>query len=361
MTTTTTNRKTEIRTLVDQVQELLQPMVDDTSISWRCGHFIRTLLELIIVYPLFIILISIWVPFALVVDSWVPGNPTYHYIFVIPTTFVLDGIIVISHPLNARRMLSNADMVRNHAQALLKDQTDTLFLIPIDVFKTWTSFPQHEEVKHQLVVKKITDLHTFGLGIGETLFISHKWLDNQPDTPNHEIYRLVRKRLREEPFVKFLWFDFVCVPQSQQALEEHNKQLLAIANIMQRCEVRAFHVNEAHKQSYERSVWCQLEAMAINGSRHHISGVFGAENLTMFDEEDLYAVLPAFIDMVFSRRYQLDFIDQQARIKIFLKILAYFIKYHDETSSGGMSNKNNRGVTSSNGSNMQGSSNNNNV
>jgi hypothetical protein len=51
--------------------------------------------------------------------------------------------------------------------------------------------------------------------------------------------------------------------------------------------------------------------------------------MTIFDPKDLYAVLPAFIEMVFSHRYRLKFIAEQERMKIFVSILRYFIKYHD--------------------------------
>jgi hypothetical protein len=43
-------------------------------------------------------------------------------------------------------------------------------------------------------------------------------------------------------FYSFIWFDYTCVPQGKdkQAIEERNQQLLAIANIMKKCQVQPF-------------------------------------------------------------------------------------------------------------------------
>jgi hypothetical protein len=40
-------------------------------------------------------------------------------------------------------------------------------------------------------------------------------------------------------------------------------------------------------------------------------------------------VLPAFIDMVFSKEYRLRFVNDSSRVRILMDILQLFIEYHD--------------------------------
>jgi hypothetical protein len=51
--------------------------------------------------------------------------------------------------------------------------------------------------------------------------------------------------------------------------------------------------------------------------------------LIIYDYLDLYMVLPAFIDMVFSKEYRLRFVNDSSRVRILMDILQLFIEYHD--------------------------------
>jgi hypothetical protein len=319
---------------VGLAEELLGPIADDKSWSHKFGVLVGVLLIYFIWFPLFFVLFVVYVPFFCfdICFQAATGNLLIiKFMVMFPSSYLMNVITMVGYPVNSMSMIRHSGTLRKQAHTLTANQATSIYLIPKKLFMTWTSFPVYEDVKDQLKQKKIKDLFTTGaMGAAETLFVSHKWLGNKPDTSENEIFNMVKKFVRTlvGKSTRFVWFDFTCVPQSPEAKAERNQQLFAIANLMKKCNVRAFNVDETHKQEYQKSVWCRLEMMAT----YQLSNItMSLDDMTMFDQNDLYAVLPAFIEMVFSRRYRLEFVVDDDRLKIFVSILRYFIKYHDAT------------------------------
>jgi hypothetical protein len=114
----------------------------------------------------------------------------------------------IAYPKRTFHMLRNAQTFKRAALSLMPNQATSVYLIPIEVLQTWTTFPVHEEAKSQLKQKRISDLW-----YKEVLFVSHKWFDNKPDTANNDILTQVKGVKFDDRGHRYVWFDFTCIPQ----------------------------------------------------------------------------------------------------------------------------------------------------
>jgi hypothetical protein len=327
-------QRNELRKLIGQVEKVLGPIADNDSCSQAVGWRVLLLLMVILLLPFFIVCLLIYIPFFLcdLLLSACFENKNLvvmSYVVFIPSQYMWHMIIMISFPIASMKVLYHSQSLRKTAKLQAANQASSVYLIPKELLMSWTRFPTYEEVKDKLKEKKIKDLYYGGFGAGEVLFVSHKWLNNKPDTEYNDIFNKVKRFSFNN--INYVWFDFTCIPQSPEAKVVRNQQLFAIATLLKKCNVQAFHVDKTHEEAYQASVWCRLEMMA---TRDETDIIVSLENMTMFDQNDLYAVLPAFVEMIFSPRYRLDFVSQQNRTKIFVSILRYFIKYHDSMYGG---------------------------
>ena len=162
--------------------------------------------------------------------------------------------------------------------------------------------PSHEEAKEKgLLVevpiighynnfrKWMTDeLEPKGASKYVTLY-SHKWSGNNPDD---EVNGFTNKVVNRSGSA-YCWIDYSCVPQKdQQAKLSH---LFAIPQIMAQCWIVAMHANKELESAYDGSIWCQLEAICLSEAKllKHIPN----RKFTIYDWNDLYAVLPGFIEL----------------------------------------------------------------
>ena len=75
------------------------------------------------------------------------------------------------------------------------------------------------------IVKKPIDMTSSLLGEyrEEMLGVSHRWEDpKEPDTKGKQLAAL-KRHLNEHPKIKFVWFDFPCMPQQPRSPQEDDE------------------------------------------------------------------------------------------------------------------------------------------
>jgi hypothetical protein len=321
-------RRTEVRKLVGNVEQILGSFVDDHSYSHAFGMLIYLCLWIGFVFPVYLALLFVYFPVFYIVEQC--GCVKHKGIFMkfivyVPTMTLTEFVQSISFPIRTLTMLFNLGPLTKEAGVLMPNRATSVYVIPKSKLYEWQNFPKWEDVKNQLEVKPIQDIFMRGFSQGEVLFVSHKWFSGgKPDNERNDIFQLVKDHNLSN--LEYIWFDYTCIPQAPESTEARNQQLFAIADLMKHCDVIPFHLNSSHEQAYQKSIWCRLEMMA---SSNYSPLTVSLDKMTIFDPQDLYRVLPAFIEMVCSRRYRYQFIGDEARLKIFVSILRFFMAYHD--------------------------------
>lgn len=212
---------------------------------------------------------------------------------------------------------------------LSQERTDTTYLIPRDKLQEFglTSFPKHEEALAMGLLKTV-DIEDMRMKLCReanrgihTHFISHKWDGNSPDTDDNALFDMAKNAAH------YLWFDYTCVPQDDHELRL--RHLLAIANICQEATVVPFHANKVLEEAYNRSVWCQLEAALFTWGATNFDP---ATEWTIYDWNDLYAVLPGFLDLWVNTEKNWRFFDGKAGLATTLMIVSLlkaFLQFDD--------------------------------
>lgn len=205
----------------------------------------------------------------------------------------------------------------------------TTFLIPREKIQELDlkSFPKHEDALALGILKevdidnmriKLCREHNRGI---HTHFISHKWNGNAPDTKDNAIFDMSKTAAH------YLWFDYSCVPQENHDLRM--KHLLSIANICQEATVVPFHANDELEKAYNQSVWCQLEAALLTWD----TTKFDHESKwTIYDWNDLYAVLPGFLDLWVNTEKNWRFFSGMKGYQttsMIVSMLRTFLDFHD--------------------------------
>jgi hypothetical protein len=282
----------------------------------------------------------------------------FKYIVILPSEFIIFTLTLMSFNNRTMLIMSFRSQLRDRA-ALLKaallftaadrvlpptEITHVVYLIPKELIQTWTKFPAFEQVKDQLVRIDVNDLVTFSLGQSEVLFVSHKWwisgqhhqqqqhahIDNSPDSPDNKVFNMVKNDIPLA--VRYVWFDFTCVPSTEL---ERTKLLLDISDFMTKSRIRIYHIDDVHKLAFESSVWCRLEMMTsqVLPTSLVTEDLKNSENLTMSNAEDLYVLIPTIIESAMSLRFIFTLVRENERLDIFISVLEYFIRYHNEGNS----------------------------
>ena len=227
-----------------------------------------------------------------------------------------------------RKLGSQADELTKRTS-----RSDHAYVITLKTFKELQGFVKFEEALERNLIKKIdidTDLEFFGYDSFNCLFVSHKWAEMRPDSPDNAIFRQVSKKLKEEgdPTLEYIWFDYMCVPQEDPVAQQ--QMLLSIPLIVRTSQVAPFFIDESYKVPYRASVWCQLEYMAVLVDGEQTLYTPG-RGWTIYDISDLYFVLPGFIAMISSDAYMKRFVDgtTNQNSMVFLDILKMFIHAHE--------------------------------
>jgi len=210
-----------------------------------------------------------------------------------------------------------------------QERTDTTYLIPRNKIRQLglTSFPKHEEAL-AMDLLKIVDIEDMRIKLCReanrgihTHFISHKWDGNSPDTKDNALFEMSKDAAH------YLWFDYTCVPQDDHELRL--RHLLSIANICHEATVVPFHATSELEEAYNRSVWCQLEAALLTWDTTNFDP---ATNWTIYDWNDLHAVLPGFLDLWVNTEKNWRFFDGkegQARTSMVVSLLRAFLQFDD--------------------------------
>lgn len=214
-----------------------------------------------------------------------------------------------------------------------KEKTTTTYLISRIKLNELglESFPKHEEAIEMGLLKEveIDDMRMklcreFNRGI-HTHFISHKWAGNSPDTEDNAIFNMAKDAAH------YLWFDYTCVPQDDHVVRL--RHLLAIADICHEATVVRMNGNADLEKAYNNSVWCQLEAALLQWDD---VGFDPNMTWTIYDWNDCYAVLPAFLDLWVNSHKNNHFFEGREgfrRTSMIVSMLESFAAFHDSKDS----------------------------
>jgi hypothetical protein len=323
----------EIRIVAQQALKSVEQLANTSTESRDCGEYVYGWLNTLLLMPtyyFFYFLSMLFYPLDKLTNI-----PISMYVKHTPHSWMDHFCVGICHPwlyFITRRRLKH---IGKRAAKLCTTKATHIHLIPVELLlsKKWTSFPIHEQVKSQLVVKEIKQMREYGVGRAETLFVSHRWVRGKPDGPENRVLEFVIEHLKQkelQTLIKYVFFDYTCVPQAPEAADIRINTLLAIPSIMVKSHVFPFYYSDQLREPYMCSVWCQLEAIGFTT----VNPIWlETRNWTIYDKEDLFAVIPAFIEMCGSGRYGLFLVAVGERAKILREILHIFIKYCEETRS----------------------------
>eukprot|EP00457_Paulinella_chromatophora_P011273 gb/GEZN01011405.1/.p1 GENE.gb/GEZN01011405.1/~~gb/GEZN01011405.1/.p1 ORF type:complete len:332 (-),score=46.11 gb/GEZN01011405.1/:66-1061(-) len=208
-------------------------------------------------------------------------------------------------------------------------RTNFTFLIPKEKLLELTAFPKHEDAIAMEILEKVPiddmRMKLIARHPGKTIFIwflSHKWSGNAPDTDDNTLLSMAK----DSSAAKYVWFDYTCVPQNDAVVR--NAHLLSIPNICHETTVVPMHANETLKAAYNTSVWCQLEAALLNWEAPDFKP---EAKWTIYDWNDLYFVLPGFIERYcFSEKNWRFFSGHEGflRTQMISSLVGQFITYH---------------------------------
>jgi len=100
------------------------------------------------------------------------------------------------------------------------------------------------------------------------MFVSHRWLClNFPDDDQHSKLNQIKNVLRLKKFhkVKYVWMDYLCVPQSSEHTEQQLRAINSLPYYVRCCSVLVTLVGEegeARLVVYANRGWCRLERFA---------------------------------------------------------------------------------------------------
>jgi len=226
-------------------------------------------------------------------------------------------------------------MVARMKPYMERERTKTTFLISREKIQELglTYFPKHEEAMNMDGLLREAEIEDMRMKLCReanrgihTQFISHKWAGNQPDTDDHALFEMTKSAAH------YIWFDYTCVPQ-----EDHThrlKHLLAIANICEEATVVPAHANDELEHAYDRSVWCQLEAALLTWDTTNFDP--DTQEWTIYDWNDLYAVLPGFLDLWVNADKNWRFFDGKngyTRTTMILSLLEAFLSHHNRSKN----------------------------
>jgi len=245
----------------------------------------------------------------------------------------------VSSPLAAYRV-ARMHPLRAKADALIADRSSFTYVVPMNVFATLPQLLKHEvALRHGLLLKMpIKDIVSFGSSGSEVVFVSHKWFGNAPDKDGFTFQAAKRYALGERVFFglqaqasgnlmqKYMWIDYMCVPQDDA--DERLRHLLAIPELLSKCQVEV-RTHPALEDAYRKSVWCLLEVIASERVPREPAG---PGELTIYDKNDLYGVVPGFIALACLPRYRLRVLLDRARNRTLVTVLDMLIQFHDQAN-----------------------------
>jgi hypothetical protein len=112
------------------------------------------------------------------------------------------------------------------------------------------------------------------------------------------------------------------------------KHLLAIANICEEATVVPAHANDELEHAYDRSVWCQLEAALLTWETTNFDP--DTQEWTIYDWNDLYAVLPGFLDLWVNADKNWRFFEGKngySRTTMIVSLLEAFLSHHNNSKN----------------------------
>ena len=117
-------------------------------------------------------------------------------------------------------------------------------------------------------------------------------MGNNPDDDENRLFKKIQMEMKRNGDTKFVWIDYSCV-------------LYAIPDIMSQLEIIRLHANKQLQDSYDCSVWCQLEAIFLD----YTVGLKSIANrkMNIYDWNDFYAVLSSFIKLYCDERKVFNF------------------------------------------------------
>mmetsp|Transcript_16183 Transcript_16183/g.21433 ORF Transcript_16183/g.21433 Transcript_16183/m.21433 type:complete len:659 (-) Transcript_16183:151-2127(-) len=101
----------------------------------------------------------------------------------------------------------------------------------------------------------------------EIAFISHRWLEPNlphPDDKDNTKLNHIKHLLRENEHIKFVWMDFLCVPQARENAAKQMAAINSLPNYIKSCGnvfIMCGEEGESRYSVYSGRGWCRLERL----------------------------------------------------------------------------------------------------
>uniref|UniRef100_A0A7S4FX25 Uncharacterized protein n=1 Tax=Eutreptiella gymnastica TaxID=73025 RepID=A0A7S4FX25_9EUGL len=130
--------------------------------------------------------------------------------------------------------------------------------------------PHEEALEAGEIITQMHPEHTFtkwfgGVHRDEIAFMTHRWLHPKGLHPDDELGSKldhIKEILENNPHIKYVWMDYLCVPQAQRYALKQQAAINSLPHYIKSCQhvyILVGEESEAHYSVYSGRGWCRLE------------------------------------------------------------------------------------------------------
>jgi hypothetical protein len=144
------------------------------------------------------------------------------------------------------------------------DPSFVIHLLPASVLLDpgCDAIPRHEHIRTEVVSKTAEDMKRDIVLRRRCIFVSHRWVNNFPDSPDNAQLQYIRKALMKfkNPDEMYIWIDYSCMKQDEPDLPTIRR----LNYILSHCDFFMLVLPEFDPKGhgYLKRVWCIYEWLA---------------------------------------------------------------------------------------------------
>jgi hypothetical protein len=201
------------------------------------------------------------------------------------------------HPQIAYTIFIKNRKLKEITDRILENKAQDIYVIPIDVFLTWTTFPKHEDVVFQLEKRNLKSwqIPDNPRRDSDVLFAMHACIEQEQFESDIKcVFHRVKKRLlrMENSSYEAVWFDFTCIPND--SMLDRQAHLLSVPDILRRCDVDLF--THPDNVAFNYSIWVQIGLLFNCQYPKNFSSI---DSWNMLNKNDLQFLLPGIVRYYF--------------------------------------------------------------
>ena len=147
-------------------------------------------------------------------------------------------------------------------QSTCDDPNFIIYFLPCSLLLQLHTIPRHEEVKDKLVALTALQLRNNNI-CKRSIFISHRWVNNQPDSVDGSQLVYIQKTIQlfDNHEHMFVWIDYACMKQDTPDLPTIHR-LNYVLSYFEFFMV-VLPASDPHGIEYVQRVWCIYEWLSV--------------------------------------------------------------------------------------------------